>query len=67
VPAAGGGVVPDRDLNPLFAATVDAAEEAVLNALWSAEDVAGRDGRLVRALPHDEVVGLLTAHGRLDR
>jgi D-aminopeptidase len=59
--------VPDRDLDPVFAATVDAAEEAVLNALWAAEDTAGRDGRIVRALPHDDVVDLLTAHRRLDR
>lgn len=67
VPAADGETVPDGDLDPVFAATVDAAEEAVLSALWSAEDVAGRDGRLVRALPRDEVAGLLGAHGRLDR
>ena len=37
--------VPDGELDPLFAATVDATEEAVLNALWAAEDVTGRDGR----------------------
>jgi D-aminopeptidase len=61
------GAVPDRDLDPIFAATVDAAEEAVLNALWAAEDTRGRDGRAVRALPHDDVVDLLTTHRRLDR
>ena len=61
------GTVPDRDLDPIFAATVDAAEEAVLNALWAAEDTSGRDGRTVRALPHDDVVDLLTTHRRLDR
>jgi D-aminopeptidase len=60
------GALPDRDLDPLFAATVDAAEEAVLNALWAAADTTGRDGRVVRALPHAEVVELLTAHRRLD-
>ena len=57
----------DRDLDPIFAATVDAAEEAVLNALWAAEDTSGRDGRSVRALPHDDVVDLLTTHRRLGR
>jgi D-aminopeptidase len=61
------GTVPDRDLDPIFAATVDAAEEAVLNALWAAEDTSGRDGRSVRGLPHDDVVDLLTTHRRLDR
>ena len=52
--------------DPLFDATVEATEEAVLNALWAAPDVVGRDGRLARGLPHDEVLALLRAAGRLD-
>jgi D-aminopeptidase len=55
------------DLNPLFAATVDATEEAVLNCLWSAETTSGREGRTIEALPHDEVLELLEGHGRLRR
>jgi D-aminopeptidase len=54
--------VPDRALDPLFAATVEATEEAVLNALWHAVDTAGRDGRTARALPHDDVLAILAAH-----
>jgi D-aminopeptidase len=54
-----------RELNPLFAATVDATEEAVINALWSAERLVGREGRVAHALPHDEVVAVLRAHRRL--
>jgi D-aminopeptidase len=54
-------------LDALFAATVEATEEAVLNALWFARDVTGRDGRTVRALPRDDVVEILAAHGRLAR
>ena len=57
--------VEGRDLDPLFAATVEATEEAVLNALWAAPDVTGREGRLERGLPHDEVLELLRAHGAL--
>jgi D-aminopeptidase len=53
------------DLDPLFAATVDATEEAVLNAMWAAPDVQGRGGRVVRGLPHDEVLELLGARGVL--
>ena len=60
------GAVPDADLDALFAATVDAAEEAVLNALWFAEDTTGRAGRVVRALPHDAVLELLSTHRRLE-
>jgi D-aminopeptidase len=57
--------VGDDDLDPLFTATVDATEEAVLNALWSAERVVGGEGRAAEALPHDDVVALLRAHQRL--
>jgi D-aminopeptidase len=53
------------ELDPLFAATVEATEEAVLNALWAAPDVKGREGRVERALPHDEVLELLRERGSL--
>jgi len=56
---------PGTDLDPLFAATVDATEEAVLNALWAAEEMTGRAGRVVQALPHGPVLDLLRSHGRL--
>ncbi len=59
--------VPDRALNDVFEAVVDATEEAVLNALWAAPEVVGRDGRVGRALPHDDVLELLEAHERLSR
>ena len=54
-----------RELDPLFAATVEATEEAVVNALWVAPDVTGRDGRVERGLPHDEVLDRLRRHGVL--
>jgi len=55
---------PDRDLNPLFQATVDATEEAVLCSLWAAVDTTGREGRLVRALPRENVLELYRGRGR---
>ena len=58
--------VPDYDLNDVFEAVVDATEEAVLNALWAAPQVVGREGRVGQALPHDDVFEILAAHGRLD-
>jgi D-aminopeptidase len=58
-------LVPDGMLDDLFQATVDATEEAVLNALWAAPDVEGRAGRIARGLPHDGVLGLLDRAGRL--
>lgn len=61
----GGDPVDGEDLDPLFAATVEATEEAVLNTLWAAPDVTGREGRVQRGLPHDETLELLRAHGAL--
>jgi D-aminopeptidase len=60
-----GEPLPDADLDRLFEATVDATEEAVVNALWHAETTVGRDGRVARALPHDAVLELLDGHRRL--
>ena len=60
------GSVADSDLNGLFAAAVDVTEEAVLNALWAAPDVEGREGRLVRGLPHDDVLQLIRQHQALE-
>jgi len=59
------GDVEGRGLDPLFEATVEATEEAVLNALWAAPDMTGRAGHLERGLPHDEVLELLRARGAL--
>jgi D-aminopeptidase len=55
---------PDRELDPLFQATVDATEEAVLCSLWAAVDTTGREGRLVRALPIGPVLELYRGRGR---
>lgn len=57
--------VPDDALNDVFEAVVDASEEAVLNALWAAPEVVGREGRVGVALPHGEVLELLARHERL--
>lgn len=45
--------VPDVDIDPFFDATVQAVEEAILNALVANADMTGRDGNFVPALPHD--------------
>ena len=60
-----GKSVEDTAMDELFAATVEATEEAVVNALWAAPDVTGREGRLQRGLPHDDVLELLERHGAL--
>ena len=46
-------------MSPLFGATIEATEEAILNALFHAETMTGRAGNTVQALPIDQVLGLL--------
>jgi D-aminopeptidase len=48
----------------LFAATVEAVEEAVLNALFQAETTTGVDGNTLHALPIDRALQLLERAGR---
>jgi D-aminopeptidase len=54
---------PDRELDPLFQAAVDATEEAVLCALWAAVDTTGREARVVPALPRERVLALYRGRG----
>jgi len=58
-------VASPKMLNGLFAATVEATEEAVLNALWAAPDVTGRENRIAPGIPHDAVLELLRRHDRI--
>jgi L-aminopeptidase/D-esterase-like protein len=57
--------LPNDRMNPLFAATVQAVEEAIVNALVAAETMKGADDLVVRALPHDELVRILKKYNRL--
>jgi D-aminopeptidase len=53
------------ELNPLFQATIDATEEAVVNCLWAADTTHGRSGHAIQRLPHEPVLELLAAQARL--
>lgn len=46
-------------MDAFFAATVEAVEEAILNALVAAETMTGRDGNTLYAIPHDQLAELL--------
>jgi len=45
--------VPDVDIDRCFDATIQATEEAILNSLTANEDMTGRDGNFVPALPRE--------------
>ena len=54
-------------IDPLFQATVEATEEAIVNAMIAADTMTGQNGMVVHALPHDELCAVLARHGRLNR
>jgi L-aminopeptidase/D-esterase-like protein len=58
-------VLPNERMNGLFDATVQATEEAIVNALVAAETMTGRDGHTVLALPHDRLKEVLKKYNRL--
>jgi len=58
-------MLPNQQLNPLFLATVQATEEAVINAMVAAETMKGIDDFEVIALPHDKLREVLKKYNRL--
>jgi D-aminopeptidase len=57
--------VGNDSLDPLFLATVEATEEAIVNALIAAQDMHGQDGHYAAALPHAQLQKLLSDYHRL--
>jgi L-aminopeptidase/D-esterase-like protein len=58
-------MLPNDRITPFFEATVEATEEAIINALVAAETMVGVNDRKVIALPHDRLVQLLRKYNRL--
>jgi len=58
-------ILSNDHLDPIFAATVLATEEAILNAMIAAETITGKDGLRVLALPHERLQDLLKQYNRL--
>ncbi len=50
--------------NDLFAATIEAVEESVVNALFQATTTRGREGHVLYQLPIDRTLEILERHGR---
>jgi len=68
--AQGAGVVRDAkmltndSMDPLFAATVQATEEAIVNAMAASDMMMGIDGHTVIGLPRDQLVKVLQKYNR---
>lgn len=52
-------------MTPLFLATIEATEEAILNSLFAAQTMTGRNGHEIKALPKKQVLEMLKAAGKI--
>jgi D-aminopeptidase len=59
-------MLPNDKLNPVFAATVEATEESIINAMVAAASMTGIDNHRVIALPHDQLRAILKKYNRLN-
>jgi L-aminopeptidase/D-esterase-like protein len=60
-------MLPNQELDPIFLATVQATEEAIINALVAAETMTGINDHTAIALPHERVREILRKYNRLAR
>lgn len=58
-------MLPNDRIDPLFGATIDATEEAVVNAMLGAQTMTGADGIRVFGLPGDRVVAAMKKYNRM--
>ena len=57
--------VANDDMTPIFMATIEATEEAIVNSLFKAHDVTTYKGKVIKALPVDKVLDMLRAENKL--
>ena len=60
-------MLPNDSLDPIFLATVQATEEAVVNAMVAADTMTGADNHTVIGLPHDRLREVLKKYNRLEK
>lgn len=58
--------LPNDRISPLFEATVEAVEEAIVNAMVAAETMEGIHGNKAYALPHDLLIDILKRYNRIE-
>ena len=58
--------IPNDLIMPLFEATVQSVEEAIINAMVAAETMEGINGNKVYALPHDLLIDVLKKYNRIE-
>ncbi|MTI26717.1 P1 family peptidase [Fulvivirga kasyanovii] len=58
-------VLSNEAMSPLFLATIEATEEAILNSLFAAQTITGRDNHTIKALPVEQVVEIMKKYNKV--
>ncbi len=58
-------VLRNENMTPIFLATIEATEEAILNSLFAAKTMNGREGHTIEALPLQRVLEILKKYNKL--
>jgi len=58
-------VLQNDDMSPLFMATIEATEEAIINSLFAAKTITGRNGNKAESLPLEKVIPILKKYNRI--
>ena len=58
-------VVRNDDMTPIFMATIEATEEAIINSLFAGEDTPTYNGKVIKGLPIDQVMEMVKKHNKL--
>jgi D-aminopeptidase len=62
-----GKLLRNEVMSPLFLATIEATEEAILNSLFAATTMIGRDGHKIEALPINKVLELMKKYNKISK
>lgn len=60
-------VLHNGKMSSLFMATIEATEEAIINSLFAAVTMTGRDGHEIMALPVDDILKIMTSYNRIKK
>ncbi|MEO6681686.1 MAG: P1 family peptidase [Ginsengibacter sp.] len=60
-------IVHNDNMSPLFMAVIESTEEAILNSLFTATTIVGRNGNKAESLPLKKVTGILKKYNRIQK
>ncbi len=59
-------VLRNEDVTPLFLAAIEGTEEAIINSIFAAKTMIGRDGHKVTSIPVDRVIETVKKYNRIN-